>query len=163
MSHDTPTHNSQDKKPTFNVVVPFERVTVVQMNRLMANVLADFILEFDDIDVEMYALAEHLRDPGSWHRRASGAAFSVDQFGGVVNLNINQTMLDTIIEYLGEANSEEVEIFALNRALIDPVRCYELRVKKFRQRNGDPSNDPRQNRRQHNRQNYHGGREPAYS
>lgn len=147
----------EEKKPTFNVTIPFERVTTVQMNRTMSSSLAKFLFDFEDIEAEIYALAEHLRDPGSWYRRATGAAFSVDNFGDVVNLQINQEMLDMLVDYLEDAaNDTEVVIFALGRALKDPVKCSELRLKKIRQR--DESDD-----RQFNGPRRKTDREPVHS
>lgn len=129
--------NMHGDKPTFNVVIPFEKITIIQMNRRMADILADFITCFDDADQDMLTLARGLRDPFHWHHKASGSAFAVDDFGGVVHLKVNDITLRVLIDYISYATGDEREIFALGRALQDPVKCAELRIKKIRSRDDE--------------------------
>lgn len=163
--HDAPFVSRQESRPTFNVVVPFEGVTVLQMNKAMSELLCTYILEFEDIDTEIYALAEHLRDPGSWHRKTTNAAFSVDAFGDVVTLHVNQEMLEMIRSYVdearSEANPEDKEIRAMSFAIADPARCYELRVEKYR---GNKPKKQRNPKGRHNKNDLAGKRQnqPAY-
>lgn len=120
-------------------MVPFDGNTTVQMNQPMANTISRFIFDFEDIDVEMYAFAEFLRDPGSWHRKNSGIAFSVDVFGSMVNVNMNQEMLEMFKSYLIEIDNDDDDgnfaiLRALMHALNDPIRAYDVYVRKYAER-----------------------------
>lgn len=139
-------------RPIFNVLVPFDGNTTVQMNHAMANTISRFVFEFDDIDTEMYALAEFLRDPGSWHRKNSGIAFSVDIFGSMINMNMNQEMLEMFKSYLSEIDNDNDGNYNILRALMhalnDPIRAYEVYVRKYaeRVRRNQPQDiDPKSN------------------
>lgn len=139
MSQDLNVHGD---KPTFNVVIPFEKITIIQMNRKMADILADFINCFDDAEQDILTMAKAMRDPFQWHHKTSGLAFAVDDFGGVVHLKVNENMLRVLIDYISYATGEEREIFALGRALQDPVKCAELRIKKIRSRDDERQDRP---------------------
>lgn len=139
---DKPIHNQSTdaelvRKPAFNVTVPFEKITNVQMNMVMADSLTNFILDFDDIDVEMYALAETLRDPGGWYRQKSETAFSVAFFGGIVSIQLNKPMVDMLVDWITDTDGEiEPEITAFCCALRDPhgtiiIREQEELIEKF--------------------------------
>lgn len=54
---------SEETRPKFNVVEPFEGVVMVQMNTAMSKLLQDFIGEFEDLEVELQALRRALNDP----------------------------------------------------------------------------------------------------
>ncbi len=54
-------------KPAFNVVEPFEGVTIVQLNASMRKLLQKFIEEVQDVEVEVIALGKALADPVKAH------------------------------------------------------------------------------------------------
>jgi hypothetical protein len=50
-------------KPAFNVVEPFDGVTIVQLNSSMRKLLQRFIEEVQEVEVEVVALGKALADP----------------------------------------------------------------------------------------------------
>lgn len=141
-------------RPIFNVLVPFDGNTTVQMNLQMAEEISRFIFEFDEIDDEIYVLAGLLKDPGSWYRKANNVAFSVDVFGSMVNLNMNQEMLEIFVSYLEELENDgnSTILKALMHALKDPIRAYEIYLKKYMERS-KKSRDDRDHRHKEHRDN----------
>lgn len=141
--------------PIFNVLVPFIGNTTIQMNQAMAAAIANFILDFNDTDAEIYALAECLRDPGSYHRKATNTAFSVDAFGQQINLNLNQEMREMLKSYLNDLDNNHDEehpndaiLRAMKYAINDPIRAYEMYVKKHSKRTEDRKYE-KPNKREH--------------
>lgn len=122
---------SDTARPAFNVVEPFDGILIVQMNGPMRDLLRDFIFEFDEIDTEMYALAEALTDPRRWFRRATGAAFSTERFESVTSVHLNQYMCRTIRDFIDQCDGHlERELLALSKAIANPEQCYRLRKAK---------------------------------
>lgn len=86
------------------------------------------------IEEELYALAEGLMDSRHWSRKASNTAFVTDKIEGGIIITINSPMLDLLKNLISDAitgdSATENEIIALGRALEDPDKCYQLRIKK---------------------------------
>ena len=134
-----------ESKAAFNVVVPFDGVTIIQLNKSMAELLADFLESFEDeIEPELDALLKSLDRSGSWSRKASGAAFSVDIFEGVVTVQVNQAMSNLIKDCINESDDIEVELRALGKAIENPIRCAELRRQRHLKRREERESDSRE-------------------
>ncbi len=115
-------------KPAFNVVVPFDGVTIIQMNDSMVNILSNLFEDFDDNEPEIDALSKCLSTPGTWARKSTGASFSTEIFCGVTTLQTNQAMADIVKNYINNTDDEiDIEIRALSKAIENPTRCAELR------------------------------------
>jgi len=128
----------QKTKPAFNVVVPFEAITMIQMNRQMTDLVSEFIFDFDEIDDEVYAFADHLINPGSWSRKSSDIeeqdwpSFTIDRINNVYCVLLNKKMCQSLICFFDEVEEEDVEIqvLALSKALKDPEKCSQIRFWK---------------------------------
>lgn len=129
-------------KPRFNVVIPFDGITTVQMNGVMADILHNFVDDVDDVDAEIYALAEALRNPSEprtypadWVRvDNSRPNFAVWKFRRMICVLLNDCMAKMLQNFIQETENVEVQIHALSKALADPSGCYELRQSKMRAR-----------------------------
>jgi len=73
MNNDRARQLSQNRKPAFNVVEPFQGVLIVQMNEEFSALLSDFIDDIDgNVESEIKALQFALRNPqGRMRRRRS--------------------------------------------------------------------------------------------
>ncbi len=120
-----------DQKPTFNVVEPFDNILLIQMNVVMADSLRSYIFSFDEIDVDLYSLAEGLTDPRMWQRTLSQAGFLTERFENVVTVQLNPPMRHKLRDNLSCAiYDEEPELVALGKALESPEKCYQIRKQK---------------------------------
>jgi hypothetical protein len=135
-------------KPTFNVSMAFEGVTTIQMNRLMASLVIDHILDiqeeepedWQDLDLEEVELLNHqlhilskcMKHGGSFKQKSNNIAFSVDKFGEMISILANPKMVDALLFALKSCLTREV--IALTKALADPVECMERRMKKYGQK-----------------------------
>jgi hypothetical protein len=133
-------------RPIFNVLIPFSGYTTIQMNVEMAAAISNYLFEFENAASEIYALAEALQDYGSFTRKASSTAFSVDIFGHMVVLHMNSEMRDLLKSYLDDLESDDSEddqlsiLRAMKHAVNDPTRAYEMYVKKHKRRSNNRSN-----------------------
>lgn len=138
----------QIRKPTFNVVKPFQGVTTVQLNAEMAKQLADFLDGFDEEDLEndlrhlqdtLYHYGSEMDDPSPEEishyidsqdqsteddkDRGSARLYAISNaIGGVFAVSINEAARQLLIEVINECEGQVDRIvWAFRLALEDPT------------------------------------------
>ena len=138
----------QVRKPTFNVVKPFQGVTTLQLNAEMAKQLADFLDGFDEEDLEddLRSLHDTLDHYGSEvegplpegiylfidssddldtsdKERGSSRLYTISSpIGGVFSVSVNEAARQLLIEVINECEGQVDRIvWAFRLALEDPT------------------------------------------
>jgi hypothetical protein len=137
MGYENP--QQREYRPTFNVCLPFQRVTMVQMNLAMRDLLHDFFSELcdDETEEEVVAFGDALEDPAIYVHasRFDEPSFIVcEKYMGVVVIEMNNPMRDLIRKFISDVEGVEREIMAFSKALADPEASREIRDNKMRWR-----------------------------
>jgi hypothetical protein len=138
----------QVRKPTFNVVKPFQGVTTLQFNAEMAKQLAEFLDGFDEEDLEddLRAFCDTLDHYGSDPDGPlpEGICLSIDSsddldapererglprlysisspIGGVFSVSVNEAARQLLIEVISECEGQvDRTVWAFRLALEDPT------------------------------------------
>lgn len=128
--------------PAFNVCIPFQRITMVQMNVPMRDLLYGFFQELvdDETEEEMIAFRDALMDPSVYVHatRPSEPSFLMcEKYMNVVVCELNDAMRKLVRDFISEVEGRvEDEIWALSRALKNPEASREIREQKRSNRNG---------------------------
>ncbi len=117
-------NNQQPTKPTFNVNSPFMGVLMVQLNHTMSIELQRFIDSVADVEDEVEALKDGLRDPsqyGVFVHREGPSFLVIRSFKGVVVVEMNQEMRELLIQFISdiEGGVDKI-IWAFRLALENP-------------------------------------------
>ena len=122
--------------PAFNVCVPFQRITMVQMNLAMRDVLSDFFHELvdEEAEEEIVGFRDALDDPSVYVHatRPNEPSFLMcEKYMNVIVVEMNEAMRDLIRKFINEIEGRiEDEIWAFNRALENPEASREIREQK---------------------------------
>jgi len=132
------TRETREYRPTFNVCLPFQRVTMVQMNLTMRDLLYDFFQELcdDETEEEVIAFGDALDDPAIYVHasRFDEPSFIIfEKYMGVVVIEMNDPMRDLIRKFIDDVEGIEKEIMAFSKALADPEASREIRDNKLRE------------------------------
>jgi len=107
------------------------------MNRLMASILLDYLMDMPDEEYEAYG--DHLdiflkcikKLDGSYRSKSVNIAFSIDTIGDMVCILVNQQAVEMLSFALKSGQAREIT--ALRKAIADPMTCMSLRIKKYGQ------------------------------
>lgn len=145
---------TKEKVPAFNVCVPFQRITMVQMNIAMRDLLYDFFSELVDnnTEEELVAFRDALDDPAIYVHatKPSEPSFLMcEKYMNVIVVEMNDAMKQLIRKFINEIEGMvEDEIWAFNRALQNPEASREIRRQKRNNRqNGEQENQGKVRRR----------------
>lgn len=129
--------SNQPQKPTFNVVSPFMGVTVAQLNHAMSIELQNFIDSIDDVEDEVAALRDGLRDPANAGVQVykDGPSFVVMRsFKGVVLVSLNEPMRELLIQFISDIEGHvDRLVWAFRLALENPEGRKPIRNGRFNQ------------------------------
>jgi len=159
-------------RPSFNVCEPFPApndydlcepypnkrgVTVVQMNKPMANTLIEFIDPTDtELDPRLRDFCDALsvpQDDGNKSSISFEPQFKVcAEFNGVIIVLLNSPMVDLVTKFIKSIEEQEEDgidtiFYAFRSALINPARSREIRQSKREDRVDNRSNGRRFERR----------------
>ena len=132
-----PNYETREYRPTFNVCLPFQRVTMVQMNLTMCDLLHDFFAELCDNETEeeICAFRDALDDPAIYVHaiRFDEPSFIIcEKYMGVMIIELNDPMLNLLRDFINYVEGVEKEIMAFSKALADPEASREIRDNKLR-------------------------------
>lgn len=114
-------------KPAFNVTEPFIGVMMIQLNKEMCDLMADFIDGVVYVEEEIQVLSKALRNHGG-----EGNGFSLaPEFYHTFVLRINKDMRNLIINFITdiEGGVEKI-IWAFHLALKHPDGQKDIRIRK---------------------------------
>lgn len=151
MGYDNHQNQPREYRPTFNVCLPFQRVTMVQMNLTMRDLLYDFFNDLcdDETEEEVIAFKDALDDPAIYVHasRFDEPSFIIcEKYMGVIIVEMNDPMRDLIRKFISEVEGVEREIMAFSKALADPEASREIRDNKLKylRENGKATEEPEQ-------------------
>jgi len=128
---------TQARKPTFNVVKPFQGVTTIQLNCEMATEIANFLSGFDveDLEEDLTKLQNTLSVFGNEAEESEEPQYEGDHItcekreysistsvGGVTALSVNEDARQLLIDVIDECEGKVDRIvWAFRLALEDPT------------------------------------------